>query len=483
MSATTHARWPARKVLAHRNDDSRRPQRSNGSDGWSCGAARSRRRTTAGKRRPGRPMAVPSRKPRPASTRWASSTGIGSRSCRGTGRSGRKPTSDPLARRDQRARVPDERRATSRIRPRALGKPGLLRRRRRTAGSSARSNATGCRRSSTSWSSTNESRWTTHCCSRSRSSERSGAQALDRDPDVVARACDVDHAGRRRHDRLHERHNRSPQGSGAHARQRHGDVAFGHRARAALARRPLPVVSPVEPHHRAFRLAFRPDRVRRRDLVRAFDLDRCRGLARLPAHDLLRGPARLGEDPRGCRSTASDGISGVRGRAARTYLSLAFARARELETQQYMPFPTKVAWLALDRTVGAQLRAQLGLDRTRITVSGAAPIHPDLVRWFNGVGLQLAEGYGQTEVALATTMNPPGASRVGTVGPPLPGVSVRIADDGEILIKGDNVCRGLLARRGRNARSSSTTTAGCVPATSARSTITATCASPGARRI
>ena len=135
-------------------------------------------------------------------------------------------------------------------------------------------------------------------------------------------------------------------------------------------------------------------------------------------------------------------LTGVRGRAARAYLSLAFRRARELETQKHMPFPTKLAWLALDRTVGAQLRAQLGLDRTRITVSGAAPIHPDLVRWFNGVGLPLAEGYGQTEVALATTMNPPGASRVGTVGPPLPGVSVRIADDGEILIKGENVCAG-----------------------------------------
>ena len=135
-------------------------------------------------------------------------------------------------------------------------------------------------------------------------------------------------------------------------------------------------------------------------------------------------------------------LTGLRGHAARAYLSLAFSTPRELETQQHMPFHTKLAWLGLDRTVGAQLRAQLGLDHTRITVSGAAPIHPDLVRWFNGVGLQLAEGYGQTEVALATTMNPPGASRVGTVGPPLPGVSVRIADDGEILIKGENVCAG-----------------------------------------
>ena len=135
-------------------------------------------------------------------------------------------------------------------------------------------------------------------------------------------------------------------------------------------------------------------------------------------------------------------LGGARGRAARKYLSLAFARAHELETREYMPFLTKLAWLALDRGVGAPLRTHLGLDRARIIVSGAAPIHRDLIRWFHGIGLPLAEGYGQTEVALATTLNPPGASRVGTVGPPLPGVSVRIADDDEILIKGDNVCRG-----------------------------------------
>jgi long-chain acyl-CoA synthetase len=135
-------------------------------------------------------------------------------------------------------------------------------------------------------------------------------------------------------------------------------------------------------------------------------------------------------------------LDGVPGRLGRSYLSLATARARELEVQDYMPFHTKVEWLALDKLVGAKLRAQLGLDAARFLVSGAAPIHPDLVRWFMGVGLPIAEGYGQTEVALATTLNPPGAARVGTVGPPLPGEQVRIADDGEILVKGDNVCRG-----------------------------------------
>jgi long-chain acyl-CoA synthetase len=73
---------------------------------------------------------------------------------------------------------------------------------------------------------------------------------------------------------------------------------------------------------------------------------------------------------------------------------------------------------------------------------GAAPVHPDLLRWFHAIGLPIAEGYGQTEVSLCTSTNVPGDTRIGTVGRPLPGVAVRIADDGEILVKGDNVSVG-----------------------------------------
>ena len=135
-------------------------------------------------------------------------------------------------------------------------------------------------------------------------------------------------------------------------------------------------------------------------------------------------------------------LGGVRGTLARRYVSRAFARAREVEGLGHMAFPAKVEWLLLDAFVGAELRRRLGLDRARIVVSGAAPIHPDLVRWFTGIGLPIAEGYGQTEVALVTTLNPLGATRIGTVGPPVPGAAVRIASDGEILVKGDNVCRG-----------------------------------------
>jgi long-chain acyl-CoA synthetase len=127
---------------------------------------------------------------------------------------------------------------------------------------------------------------------------------------------------------------------------------------------------------------------------------------------------------------------------AQRFFELAPARARELETGEYMPFLRKAEWLALDFVVGRAIRRRIGLDQARLLSSGAAPIHPDLLRWFHGIGLPIAEGYGQTEVSLATSTNPPGRIRIGTVGPPLPGVRVRIAPDGEILVKGDNVCAG-----------------------------------------
>jgi long-chain acyl-CoA synthetase len=66
----------------------------------------------------------------------------------------------------------------------------------------------------------------------------------------------------------------------------------------------------------------------------------------------------------------------------------------------------------------------------------------DLLRWFHAFGLPIAEGYGQTEVSLCTSTNTPDHTPIGTVGRPIPGVSVKIADDGEILVKSDNVCAG-----------------------------------------
>ena len=129
-------------------------------------------------------------------------------------------------------------------------------------------------------------------------------------------------------------------------------------------------------------------------------------------------------------------------------LRVALRRYLELAVQQGdgsgppMSTADRVAYQALDRTLGLMLRRKMGLDKARMLASGAAPIHLDLIRWFHGLGLPIAEGYGQTEVTLVTTLNPPGAIRTGTVGRPIPGVEIRIADDGEILVRAPNVCDG-----------------------------------------
>jgi long-chain acyl-CoA synthetase len=94
-----------------------------------------------------------------------------------------------------------------------------------------------------------------------------------------------------------------------------------------------------------------------------------------------------------------------------------------------------------DRLVYAKLRAALG-GRTRYAVSGGAPLGERLAHFFRGIGVPVLEGYGLTETTAALTANLPGATRVGTVGRPLPGTSVRLTDDGELLFRGGQVFRG-----------------------------------------
>lgn len=100
-----------------------------------------------------------------------------------------------------------------------------------------------------------------------------------------------------------------------------------------------------------------------------------------------------------------------------------------------------------DRLVLAKLRAAIGFDDVRILASGAAPIDPEVLRFFRSMGLEICEVYGQSENTGATTINRPGRSRIGTVGQPYPGVEVRIAEDGEILVRGPVVFPGYLKNR------------------------------------
>jgi long-chain acyl-CoA synthetase len=94
-----------------------------------------------------------------------------------------------------------------------------------------------------------------------------------------------------------------------------------------------------------------------------------------------------------------------------------------------------------DRLVYSKLKAGVG-GRVKYAVSGGAPLGDRLGHFFRGAGITVLEGYGLTETSAAATVNRPSRNRIGTVGQPLPGVGVRIADDGEILMRGPITFRG-----------------------------------------
>lgn len=95
-----------------------------------------------------------------------------------------------------------------------------------------------------------------------------------------------------------------------------------------------------------------------------------------------------------------------------------------------------------NKLVISKLKPALGLGRARLCVSGAAPIAKDVIEFFASLDIVIHEIYGQSEDTGPTSFNMPGATRFGTVGPALPGVEVKIAPDGEILVKGPNVFLG-----------------------------------------
>ena len=89
----------------------------------------------------------------------------------------------------------------------------------------------------------------------------------------------------------------------------------------------------------------------------------------------------------------------------------------------------------LNRVIKKKVLTGLGLQHVRLAASGSAPIPPDLIQWYRDLGLELLEGYGMSEDFAYSHASHPGGGRVGYVGSPMPGVDVRISDEGEILIK------------------------------------------------
>jgi long-chain acyl-CoA synthetase len=107
---------------------------------------------------------------------------------------------------------------------------------------------------------------------------------------------------------------------------------------------------------------------------------------------------------------------------------------------------TNLVHPVLDRLVFARIRAALGLDRVQIALSGAAPLAAEVMEFFAGIGIRITEGYGMTETSAILTITRPDAPRPGTVGQALPGIELRIAEDGEILGRGPNITPGYLNR-------------------------------------
>jgi long-chain acyl-CoA synthetase len=117
-------------------------------------------------------------------------------------------------------------------------------------------------------------------------------------------------------------------------------------------------------------------------------------------------------------------------------------KVRELERQGKEPGPLLARQYALaDRLVLSSIRNLFG-GRIKQCVTGAAPISPEILEFFWACGVLILEGYGMTETSTAATINRPDDFKFGSVGKPFPGCEVKIADDGEVLIKGPNIFRG-----------------------------------------
>ena len=103
--------------------------------------------------------------------------------------------------------------------------------------------------------------------------------------------------------------------------------------------------------------------------------------------------------------------------------------------------PRSLSWKLANQLVYSKIRAGMG-GRVRVFISGGAPLGRDLAQWYATMGIRLHEGYGLTETSPVIAVNTPGAHKLGTVGKPLSNVEVRIADDGEILVRGPSIFKG-----------------------------------------
>lgn len=139
-------------------------------------------------------------------------------------------------------------------------------------------------------------------------------------------------------------------------------------------------------------------------------------------------------------SSEQKAIAGGKGKIFHWAARVAISYSRALDEPSGPSFGLKAQHKIADGIVLKKIRAALGGD-AKYAISGGAALGERLGHFFRGVGLIVLEGYGLTETTAPISVNLPGNSKIGTVGPPLPGCGIRIAEDGEILAKGVNVFR------------------------------------------
>lgn len=130
----------------------------------------------------------------------------------------------------------------------------------------------------------------------------------------------------------------------------------------------------------------------------------------------------------------------------RLALRMSFAAANRVvelrSAGSRVPLWLLLVWRLVDRTVLHRTRKLIGMERARFVTTGAAPIAPELVRWYLALGLDMMQAYGMTETAGVASLPPPGAHRHDTVGMALPGTELRLSEAGEILVRGPHVFGG-----------------------------------------
>lgn len=125
-------------------------------------------------------------------------------------------------------------------------------------------------------------------------------------------------------------------------------------------------------------------------------------------------------------------------------IAFKIGKKRATLMMNFKPVPSylKALYQLACLAVFQKLKERLGFDRLRVAYSGAAPISPDVLHFFQSIGVNLIEGYGQTEDTGVTCVSRIGKVKFGTVGPPLTGTEVKIAEDGEILVRSPSVFKG-----------------------------------------